>query len=65
MHIKPMQDEDGEFLDWAQVTRPCPKCRRDDAVYFRLWKSHDGGFEDDQYKCLHCLHIWWIEGPDA
>lgn len=65
MHTKPMRDDEGEFSGWDQVSRACLRCLRSDGVYFRLWKSHDGGFEDEQYKCRHCQHIWWIEGPDA
>lgn len=53
--------------DWAPTSNPdfkCPECKTSH-IYFRLWESDDGAFEDYQYRCQTCRYEWWVEGPDA
>jgi hypothetical protein len=33
-------------------------------VRVRTWESHDGAYEDYQYRCAGG-HEWWIDGIDA
>jgi hypothetical protein len=63
---KPMNDSDGTFKDeWKKVPQClCPKCGSQN-VYCRTWESDCGGFEDDNFKCANCGHVWWVEGADA
>ena len=30
----------------------------------RVWESHDGGYEDYQYRCK-AGHVWWVDGIDS
>lgn len=42
----------------------CRKCSAPN-VTRRVWESSDGAYEDYEYSCPDCEHVWWIEGPDA
>jgi hypothetical protein len=33
-------------------------------VRVRTWESHDGAYEDYQYRCA-AGHEWWIDGIDS
>src|SRR5262245_31211980 len=33
-------------------------------VKCRSWESHDGAYEDYQYRCEKG-HVWWVDGIDA
>lgn len=60
-----MKETDGDFGDWKACNNTvCKVCNSDNIVY-RSWSSHCGGYEDDKFKCLNCLHMWWIDGPDV
>lgn len=43
---------------------PCRKCGGSN-VWYRVWESSDGAFEDYHYTCNDCECDWWIDGPDA
>ena len=68
MHTGPVP---GEYAgdDW-KPTKPenpafkCRKCGSDD-VWYRVWESSCGGYEDVHYECRSCKREWWVEGPDA
>lgn len=34
------------------------------AVQWRTWESHDGAYEDYQYRCANG-HTWWVDGIDS
>lgn len=53
---KPTKDENPNFK--------CSKCGSD-AIYYYVWESSCGGFEDTRYQCRGCGRDWWVEGPDA
>jgi DNA-directed RNA polymerase subunit M/transcription elongation factor TFIIS len=69
MHTQPMSETEGDFADW-KPTEPenhdfkCCDCDSDE-VYYRIWESDCGGYEDVQYHCRGCGRKWWVEGPDA
>ena|SRR5216683_7144853 len=46
----------GGFLD--DLPCGCP-------VQVRTWESHDGSYEDYQYRCVGGGHLWWIDGIDS
>jgi DNA-directed RNA polymerase subunit M/transcription elongation factor TFIIS len=55
----------GSFTgDKIESPTPCRRCAAV-AVSYRTWESSDGAYEDRKYRCAHCGHEWWIEGPDA
>ena len=41
----------------------CRKCGKK-GVEYRVWTSSDGGWEDINYRCLHCDYAWWVDGSD-
>lgn len=53
---KPTADTNPDFK--------CPKCRSN-RVYFRMWESSDGAYDDIHYECEECKHNWWVEGIDS
>lgn len=68
MHTKPMSESQGTFdAEWRKATGYHEECQRchDKNVWWRSWESSCGGYEDHQYKCRHCGHTYWVEGPDA
>lgn len=69
-HAAPMADSEGDFSefkpslnDWSRM-RHKPDCESRD-VRVRCWESHDGAYEDYQYRCFGCGSVWWVEGPDS
>ena len=66
-HTRQYDDDEGTFSQWATTTTaPCPRCQGTE-VRYRIWESHDGAFEDYQYRCQApgCGHTWWVDGIDA
>ena len=70
MHTAPMPESDGTFeSDW-KPTKPenptftCRACGSDN-VWYRVWESSCGGYEDVKYHCRACGRVWWVEGADA
>lgn len=63
-HMGPMKDSEGDFANWMLTDMTCHKCQGHQ-VAERKWESHDGAFEDYQYRCNDCGHKWWVEGSDA
>jgi len=59
-----MKDSEGDFSAWKPHVGNCRKCNVGQ-VSFRKWESLCGGYEDYQFKCGECGHLWWIEGADA
>jgi len=55
-------DDEGDFGQWKPTGLRCPTC--DAESVYRAWESHDGSYEDYQYRCENG-HIWWIDGIDA
>lgn len=61
-------DSDGDFKDWQDHPQACNRivdgapCGA--AVKVRPWESHDGAYEDYQYRCA-AGHSWWIDGIDS
>lgn len=51
--------------DWKMAEgaacRSCP----DGNVWYAVWESSDGAFEDTHYHCRNCGFDWWVDGPDA
>jgi hypothetical protein len=43
---------------------PCRKCLSN-RVNFRLYEPPDESYEDAQFKCVDCGHVWWVDGCDA
>jgi transposase-like protein len=64
MHTKTMSDSDGSFSGWEKTKRNCPRCEKQE-VFYRVWESDCGGFEDEKYKCKACGYYWWVDGPDS
>ena len=64
MHTKPMQESEGEFGGWQQVSGNCPRCGKQ-KIRVRTWESFCGGYEDDKFDCQACGHRWWVDGSDA
>ncbi len=65
-----MAENEGTSGDW-KPTKPevsstfrCRQCGSDD-VYYRVWESDCGGYEDYQYHCHGCGRKWWVESADA
>lgn len=60
----------GQFTETWKPTKPenpafkCRQCQSDD-VWYRVWESSCGGFEDLQYECRSCKRKWWVESADA
>jgi DNA-directed RNA polymerase subunit M/transcription elongation factor TFIIS len=70
MHNKPMSESEGQFqADWKPTKAESPhfKCRKcgSDDVWYRIWDSDCGGFEDAQYECHCCGYKWWCESSDS
>ena len=66
MHSKPMAESEGTFDgDWKRTDRCCPHCGVAGQVYYRVWESACGGYEDEKYQCRACGRTWWVEGADA
>ena len=71
-HTRPLHDSEGAFSAWTPTDQPCPRpsshpaaqasCRA--AVEYRTWESHDGAYEDYQYRCADG-HMWWADGIDS
>lgn len=56
----------GTFQGQDQKTdTPCRKDSCPGPVVYREWESDCGGYEDQEYRCLACGCIWWVEGPDS
>lgn len=62
-HTRRMDDSEGEFAEWKPSDDPCRKCGGH--VVYRVWESHDGGYEDYQYHCEDCDRTWWVDGIDS
>lgn len=77
-HTRKLDDDEGDFGGWQDAGGPgCMQLvavegsrlpqlpRRCGAkVQVRTWESHDGGYEDYQYRCASG-HVWWIDGIDS
>jgi hypothetical protein len=71
MHTRQLEDHEGDFSAWRDHPQPCNRlvaisglpCGH--PVQVRTWESHDGAYEDYQYRCLGGGHVWWIDGIDA
>ena len=51
--------------DWKPATRvTCRGCGGKN-VRYRTHESSDGGYEDDEFKCLDCRKTWWVDGIDS
>lgn len=70
MHTKPMSESEGNFQNgWLPTVAEnpqfcCRNCGSQD-VWYRLWESSCGGYEDVKYQCRGCGRIWWVESADA
>ena len=69
MHDQPMPDSAGTLGNWkpTKAENPafhCWKCGSDD-VWYRIWESSCGGYEDLKYECRNCGRTWWVESADA
>lgn len=70
MHSGPMRESDGTFRDDWKPTRAdnpaftCRQCGSGD-VWYKVWDSADGGYEDIKYECRGCKRTWWVESSDA
>jgi hypothetical protein len=53
---KPTKTEDNTFF--------CRQCGSSD-VWYRVWESSCGGYEDIKYECRGCGRTWWVESDDA
>ncbi len=53
---KPTKAENPEFK--------CRVCGSND-VWYSIWESSCGGFEDVHYECRACKRDWWIESSDS
>jgi hypothetical protein len=56
---------EGDFGSWQDAGCPCRRCKSALATFARCWESHDGGYEDWQYRCLACGLVWWVDGIDS
>lgn len=68
MHTGPMSEDQGNFNDsWKPCDSTCRKCGKAGMVFYDIWESSDGAYEDFKYECLQpgCGATWWVEGPDA
>lgn len=65
MHIQPMQDSDGVFSKHRPCTNICCSCGEKGSIEYRKWESSCGGYEDIQFHCKTCNHIWWVDGSDS
>lgn len=70
-----MDDSEGDFAEWKDHPDPCHKIVTSEAtlgrqrqcgakVQARVWESHDGAYEDYQYRCANG-HGWWVDGSDS
>ena len=50
--------------EWKPILTPCRHCARS-AVVRRTWESHDGAYEDHQFRCTECGETWWVDGIDS
>jgi hypothetical protein len=70
LHVQPMSEDQGEFREnWKPTLADnpyfrCQQCGSHD-VWYRVWDSACGGFEDVKYNCRGCGRTWWCEGSDA
>lgn len=63
-HTRQYADAEGDFTGWQESQTPCRFCNSPH-VHYRVWESHDGGYEDYQYKCGECQRVWWVDGIDS
>lgn len=64
MHSEPMAETEGTFSDRKDAGIPCRKCKAK-TVVVETWDSNCGGYTDWKYTCLHCKHVWWVDGIDS
>jgi DNA-directed RNA polymerase subunit M/transcription elongation factor TFIIS len=67
MHTGPVT---GDYVDKWKPTKSenpnfkCSKCGSDD-VWYAMWESSCGGYEDVNYECRACKRNWWVESADS
>lgn len=55
----------GEFTDeWKPSKVACRGCGGSQ-VFYRVWESSCGGYEDYKYECRGCGKEWWVDGIDS
>lgn len=59
-----MKDSEGEFGNLKKASAPCYHCKQDE-LYFQIWESSCGGYEDYKYQCKSCKKTWWVDGIDS
>jgi DNA-directed RNA polymerase subunit M/transcription elongation factor TFIIS len=65
MHTQPMAESEGEFTEEDRMpVAKCPKCKKF-SVYYKVWESSCGGYEDTKYTCSECDYYRWVDGPDS
>ncbi len=74
MHAREMHESEGESTEWQHATLDRPDGTKDPwpcricgglEVYYRVWESHDGAYEDVNYHCRSCGRKWWCESDDG
>jgi len=55
-------DDPGEWKS-ASILK-CPRCGAAD-VRYRTHSSSCGSWDDDEFKCFSCHHVWWVDGIDS
>lgn len=64
MHTRPIVVQGIFTSDKKKSELKCLSCSSDD-VWYRIWESECGGYEDYKYECSSCGKVWWVEGSDA
>lgn len=64
VHTQPMSESQGTLADEKPSDCKCPSCGNG-PVFYAVWESSCGGYEDYKYRCAACGHRWWIEGCDS
>lgn len=69
MHTQPVSETAGTSGDWkpTKADNPAFVCRicGSDNVWYRVWESACGGYEDYKYECRGCGRVWWVESDDG
>jgi hypothetical protein len=64
-HTRPFNDDEGDFGDWRESARPCGTPACPGPLRYRIWESHDGAYDDYQFRCETCGRTWWVDGIDS
>jgi transposase-like protein len=61
MKPKQLENSGGKISEWKKFECPCNYCGSKE-VYYKLWNSDCGKYEDEYYECRGCKKTWMVVG---